>query len=270
MNINELGVNYSQLQTPTKKNLSQNGIFTFSQQCYFLFVILLQALLYIWQWNIMWSFHPIITGTAPVIITVLETAMLCSTFLLVAMTFDRFYSIIKPHKAASFNTIRRTKIIISLVIVSSIVFNIPHLFTSDHQGWQCLPYGKANRNVYGQMFYWVSCIVEFVIPFVSLLTMNSVIIHKLRIRSILTEKESKKSGRGDTVTRKSSDTQILIMLLIVTFGFLVLVTPAFILFLTFSTCVSAEVGCQTRTGVRRTNRLATATGSVAIRLTFTL
>ena len=31
--------------------------------------------------------------------------------------------------------------------------------------------------------------------------------------------------------RKNSDTQILIMLLIVTFGFLVLVTPAFILFL---------------------------------------
>ena len=119
-----------------------------------------------------------------VIITVLETAMLYGTFLLVAMTFDRFYSIIRPHKAASFNTIKRTKIVISLVIVSSIVFNIPHLFTSDHQGWQCLPYGKANRNVYGQMLCWFSCIVAFVIPFVSLLSMNSVIIHKLRTRSI--------------------------------------------------------------------------------------
>ena len=166
-----------------------------------------------------------------VIITVLAMAMLCGTFLLVAMTFDRFYSIVRPHKAASFNTIRRTKIIISLVIVSSIVFNIPHLFTSDHQGWQCTPYGKANRNVYGQMFYWFSCIVEFVIPFVSLLSMNSVIIHKLRTRSILTEKESKKSGRADTLPRKNSDNQIFIMLLLVTFGFLVLVTPAYILFL---------------------------------------
>ena len=157
--------------------------------------------------------------------------MLCGTFLLVAMTFDRFYSIVRPHKAASFNTIKRTKIIIFLVIVSSIVFNIPHLFTSDHQGWQCQPYAKANRNVYGQMFYWFSCIVAFVIPFVSLLSMNSVIIHKLRTRSILTEKESRKSGSTDMLPRKNSDTQILIMLLIVTFGFLALVTPAFILFL---------------------------------------
>ena len=164
-----------------------------------------------------------------VIVTVLETAMLCGTFLLVAMTFDRFYSIVRPHKAASFNTIKRTKIVISLVIVSSIVFNIPHLFTSDHQGWQCLPYGKANRNVYGQMFYWFSCIVAFVIPFVSLLSMNSVIIHKLRTRSILTKKESRKSGSTDMLPRKNSDTQVLIMLLIVTFGFLVLVTPALIL-----------------------------------------
>ena len=76
-----------------------------------------------------------------------------------------------------------------------------------------------------------SCIVAFVIPFVSLLSMNSVIIHKLRTRSILTKKESRKSGSTDMLPRKNSDTQVLIMLLIVTFEFLVLVTPAFILFL---------------------------------------
>ena len=80
-----------------------------------------------------------------VIITVLAMAMLCGTFLLVAMTFDRFYSIVRPHKAASFNTIRRTKIIISLVIVSSIVFNIPHLFTSDHQGCNVHPTEKPTE-----------------------------------------------------------------------------------------------------------------------------
>ena len=158
-------------------------------------------------------------------------AMLCGTFLLVAMTFDRFYSIVRPHKAASFNTIGRTKIIIFFIILSSIAFNIPHLFTSDHQGWQCIPYGKANTNVYGQMFYWFSLLVEFVIPFISLLSMNSVIIHQLRTRAILAEKESRSSGSTDISSRKTSDTQIFIMLLLVTFGFLVLVTPAYILFL---------------------------------------
>ena len=77
--------------------------------------------------------------------------------------------------------------------------------------------------------------------------MNSVIIHKLRTRSILTEKESKKSGRADTLPRKNSDNQIFIMLLLVTFGFLVLVTPAYILFL-YVILVDFQVSPQTFAG----------------------
>ena len=167
------------------------------------------------------------------IITVLATSVHCGTYLLVAMTFDRFYSIVRPHKAAAFNTIRRTKIIIFIVIASSIVCNIPHLFNSDHQGWQCIPHGEANTNVYGQMYYWFSLLIQFVIPFISLLNMNSVIIHKLRTRSIRkqSETDSRTSGSSDISSRKMSDTQIFIMLLIVTFWFLVLFTPAYTLFL---------------------------------------
>ena len=162
------------------------------------------------------------------IITVLSMAVHCSIFLLVSMTFDRFYSIARPHKAASFNTVGRTKIMIVAVVLFSIVFNIPHLFTSDHQGWQCIPHGKANVNVYGQMYYWLSLFVQFVVPFVSLLSMNSVIIHKLRTRPLVAEKEV---GSSEVSSRKNSDTQIFIMLLLVTFGFLVLFTPAYTLFL---------------------------------------
>ena len=162
------------------------------------------------------------------IITVLSMAVHCSIFLLVSMTFDRFYSIVRPHKASSFNTIGRTKTMIIIVVLFSIIFNIPHLFTSDHQGWQCIPHGKANINVYSQMYYWLSLLVQFVIPFVSLLSMNSVIIHKLRIRPLVADKEVESS---EVSSRKHSDTQIFIMLLVVTFGFLVLFTPAYTLFL---------------------------------------
>ena len=161
-----------------------------------------------------------------IFITVLFMTMLVSSLLLVAMTFDRFYSIIRPHKAASFNTVRRTRIIIVCTVLFSIVFNIPHLFVSDNEGFQCTPFGRANTQVYGEFFFWFSSVIGFALPFVLLLGMNSVIIHKLRTRSVLTLKEGPESGKSG-----SSDTQIFIMLLLVTFGFLVLVTPAYILFL---------------------------------------
>ena len=55
---------------------------------------------------------------------ILFSAFLCSTLLILSMTFDRFYSIIRPHKAATFNTVKRAKITIFAVVVFSILYNI--------------------------------------------------------------------------------------------------------------------------------------------------
>ena len=115
--------------------------------------------------------------------TVSFTSMLCSSMLIVSMTFDRFYSITQPHKAASFNTKNRAKATIFCIIVGSILYNIPHLFLTDHENWQCLPYGKAMKSIAGEFYYWFSFVIQFVLPFVSILSMNSVIIHRLRIRA---------------------------------------------------------------------------------------
>ena len=59
-------------------------------------------------------------------ITILFSSFLCSTLLILSMTFDRFYSIIMPHKAASFNTVKRAKMTILCIVLFSIVYNIPH------------------------------------------------------------------------------------------------------------------------------------------------
>ena len=147
------------------------------------------------------------------------------------MTFERFYSIVRLHKAASFNTIGRAKITISFIILFSIVYNIPHLFISDNEGWQCTPFGKASATIIGQIFYWFSFIVEFALPFVLLLSMNSVIIHKLRTRSMVTQSQSQQSGSSDTRSGKNSEAQIFVMLLLVTFGFMILNIPAYIFYL---------------------------------------
>ena len=169
---------------------------------------------------------------------ILFSAFLCGTLLILSMTFDRFYSIIRPHKAASFNTVKRAKITIVCIIIFSIIYNIPHLFISTHENWQCLPYGKAMEKPYGQVYYFFSFVVNYALPFVLLLIMNSVIIHKIRKRHVSKKTNDKQKSVLDNnklpvqkIKVKSAESQMFALLLLVTFGFLILTTPAYILFL---------------------------------------
>ena len=158
------------------------------------------------------------------------------------MTIERFYSIIKPHKAASFNTVKKAKITIISVIIFSTLYNTPHLFISSEEGKQCVPYGAAMDKSYGQFYYWLSFMVHFAVPFVLLLIMNSFIIHTLRTRSVSNPKamsddnpavknQGQDQGQGQNAKMKSSEKQIYIILLLVTFSFLILTTPSYVLFL---------------------------------------
>ena len=115
--------------------------------------------------------------------TIIFTATLCSTSFVVSMTFERFYSIIKPHKAASFNTIKRAKITIAFIILFSTLYHIPHLFVRSDVGLQCVPYSGLLHKDYGKFYQFFSFALNFALPFLMLLIMNNVIIHILRRRS---------------------------------------------------------------------------------------
>ena len=98
------------------------------------------------------------------------------------MTFDHLYSIIRPHKAASFNTTKRA---ISCIVFESIFFNIPHWFVTGHDEWLCLPFGDklAMKKWYSQFYYWLSFSIQYAIhTSIFLLIMNGVIIHTLHAR----------------------------------------------------------------------------------------
>ena len=156
---------------------------------------------------------------------------LCSTLLVVSMTFDRFYSIIKPHKAASFNTVKRAKMTIVFIIIFSILYNIPHLFTTAVEGRQAVPFGKGMDKIVGQFYYWLSFIINFAAPFILLLIMNSFIIHTIRNRSNITRglKSMKGQTDGQISKIKNSERQIFVILILVTFSFLILTTPTYVL-----------------------------------------
>ena len=164
------------------------------------------------------------------------------------MTFQRFYGIVQPHKAATFNTVKRAKITIACIVIFSLIFRFPHLLTTKIQGRYCILYGKILVEVYGKVYYWLTLSVNFAIPFVSLLVMNSVIIRTLHkrsqsnlIKSVRGEGRSHCQGQGQyedqgpdtgkTKQIKSTDEQIYTMLLLVTFSYLVLTTPAYVMLL---------------------------------------
>ena len=168
-------------------------------------------------------------------IFVLFSSTVCSNLLVVSMTFQRFYSIVQPHKAASFNTVKRAKITIASILIS-FIFRSPHLFATYFRGKYCIPYAKILDKMSGQFYYWLTFVLNFIISFVSLVIMNSFIIRTLYKRSKSNLKESvirrneghnQGQSEGHTNPMKTAEQQIYTMLLLVTFGYLFLTTPGY-------------------------------------------
>ena len=160
------------------------------------------------------------------------TAIMCSTLFTMSMTFERFYSIIRPHKATSFNTFKRAKINIIIIVIFCTALNTPHFFITIFKGRVYVPYAKGKQFVYGQMYDWISFVINFAFPFLALLVMNSIIIHTLRNRSKFGLRIDQGQGQGKGQGRpegklKNSEKQIYMTLLLITFGFLVLSTPSY-------------------------------------------
>ena len=151
-----------------------------------------------------------------------------STLLIISMTFERFYSIVKPHKAASFNTMTKAKITIVCCLLFSCLFNLPNIFLSINEGVRCVALGIPSPFV--EMYFWLTFVVAVILPFIFLLIMNGVIIHTLKTRSTnqITQFGNQSQGQREKVGHqmKNAEKQLSITLLLITFGFIVLTTPA--------------------------------------------
>ena len=65
-------------------------------------------------------------------------AFLCSAYILIAMTFERFYSIVRPLEAASFNTVKRARTIIISILVLWFSYCAPFFYISSNDGKICI------------------------------------------------------------------------------------------------------------------------------------
>ena len=157
------------------------------------------------------------------------------TYLVVAMTIDKYIAIKWPHKAATYSTPPRAKIIAVAVYVCAFVYNIPHLFLSSVIGGHCVNFGISSE--FSRIYSSFSFVLNAVIPFTMLIHMNFVIVKEVRkSRKMFRRNDEMTGGRGrglDTrqKTMKSVENQVTIMLLLVTTLFLILLCPAYIRFI---------------------------------------
>ena len=156
---------------------------------------------------------------------ILLTVTLCSTSFTLSMTFERFYSIIRPHKVASFNTVKRAKITITIIVIFNTLYHIPHLFIKSDVSGQRVPYLGVLDKDHGKFYQLLSFTMNYILPFLMLLVMNSVIIHSLRMRSKWTRKSLDNRFRGKENQTKSLERNIYITLLLVSFTFIFLTFP---------------------------------------------
>ena len=171
-----------------------------------------------------------------------HSSFLCSVYLLIVMTFERFYSIIRPHKAASFNTVKRARIIIVCIFIFYFIYGIPFLFVTGHNGLSCVLNRFASNNVLGGIYHWVTEVLVFIFPFLSLLIMNSIIVHTLKKRAKLNllKSEGHDETEGQNTKSRHYEKQIVTMLLLVTFVFLIVNLPvrSLVIYVNFSTGIT--------------------------------
>ena len=158
------------------------------------------------------------------------------TFLVVAMTIDKYIAIKWPHKVDTYSTARRAKMITVSVSIGVCIYNIPYFFISIVTGGQCI--GDAVGGVITKVYMWFTFIFNAIIPFTVLIHMNFVIVNAVRKSHVFFKANSEITGKGreqgmDTreKTMKNVEKHPVIMWLLVTILFLILLCPTYFRFI---------------------------------------
>ena len=169
------------------------------------------------------DFPPNLRWYCSIDLYVVLTNMMAGTFIILSMTFDRWFSIVYPHKASSFNTLKRAKITLVIILLFSVIFNLPQIYVGSFLGRKCVPFGAHFDELRVKLFYWAHTFLANMGPFLALLSMNSVIIYKVRnrARNLNIEKDNK----------SAENAQMTVLLLSVSFVFLLLNTPSQVYYL---------------------------------------
>ena len=158
-----------------------------------------------------------------------KLAAFCALFALQNSSFQ-VLAIKWPHKAATYSTPKRARMVAVGLSVCAFIYNSPHFDLTHLLDGQCLAYGPGC--VLSKIYSWFSFVLNAIIPFTLLIYMNFVIVKAVRNSREMFGAKGTTTGtvinQGmDTRQKsmKSVENQLTIMLLLVTTLFLILLCP---------------------------------------------
>ena len=161
-----------------------------------------------------------------------------SAYQVLAMTTDKHIAIKWQHRAATYSTPKRGKLILLSIFFCALIYNCPYILISGLDGDICLSY--VFGGIAAKVFSWTTILINGIIPFSLLIHMNYVIVQSVinsrklfRPTAIPTVTESVSETKRQK-TMKSAEHQLTIMLLLVTSLFLILLLPTYIRYIYFS------------------------------------
>ena len=163
-----------------------------------------------------------------------------SRYQVLAMTIDKYVAIKWPHRAFSYSSPKRTRTIITGLLIFALIYNIPHIFLPNVVGGKCLGLGHFLANsIFIKIYTWTTFVLNGFIPLSMLIYMNFVIVQTVRKSRQMFKGNTVTTGAGkvpttnkgmDTRQRtmKNAESQLTIMLLLVTTLFIILLLPIYI------------------------------------------
>ena len=149
-----------------------------------------------------------------------------STFQILAMTIDKYIAIKWPHKAATYSTPKRAKIMILSILTFVILYNLPDIYFTE----KC--YAYSLESILTKIHSWLSFVINVIIPFTMLIHMNYVILKTVRnSRKMFRSNVGTVGEERRRKTMKSAENQLTTMLLLVTTLFLILLLTTYIRFI---------------------------------------
>ncbi len=153
---------------------------------------------------------------------------LTSAFLIIATTVNRFLAVVYPLQVKSLVTMRNTRMTIAAIVIAVPCYAIPYIFETDMLISE-LCSAFHDTNTLSRVYPWIAVVVGSVLPFVSLLAMNIAIITTLRRRNRAL------GGVAKTTTNKENyEMQLTVMLMLVSFIFLLLSLPQYVRYIVFN------------------------------------
>ena len=157
-----------------------------------------------------------------------------SRYQILAMTVDKYIAIKWPHRAAIYSTPKKAKLTLLGVLIFSLIYNTRHIFMSSLVGGKCR--GYVHGGLIAEVLTWITFIVNGIIPISMLIYMNFVIIQTVKNSSKMFESTSQFKRESHTnmgmdkkqKKMKNVESQLTIMLLLVTILYLVLQIPTYI------------------------------------------